>query len=163
MRIGHKFCLLVVLLAPVACFAQTKCPWMNEATAGGILGGEVTVGVKTNGPGDGVCEFSHQQGTEVHQLTISVELMTNIPKEFPTYLAKCPPKSATIRAVGNEAVECRIESNKSQYGERVIGRVREQAFVVTVSTTAKNDPSMTQAMCREKADRVAEQVAGILF
>ena len=151
------------MLAPAVSFGQTKCPWLNEPTAGGILGGSVAVTATIRGRDGGVCQFSHQQGTAVHQLTISVELMANTPKEFPTYLEKCPPQSASIPAIGNEAVACSIERNGNEYAERVVGRVRDQAFVVTVSTSAKNDPSLTQSMRREKANLVAEQVAGILF
>ena len=163
MRMCHKFCLIIAILAPAVSLGQTKCPWLNEPTASGILGGSVTVTATIRGTDDGVCEFSHQQGTAVHLLTISLELMANTPKEFPTYLEKCPPKSAAIRAIGNEAVGCSIERSGNEYAERVVGRVRDQAFVITVSTSAKNDPSLTQSMRRERANLVAEQVAGILF
>jgi hypothetical protein len=163
MRICHKLCLIVAIVAPATSPGQTKCPWLNEPTAGEILGGGVTATTKIHGHEGGVCEFSRLQGTTVHQLTISVELMTNIPKEFPTYLEKCPPKSAAIRAIGNEAVGCSIERSGNEYAERVVGRVRDQAFVVTLSTSAKNDLSLTQSIRREKANLVAEQVAGIIF
>jgi hypothetical protein len=42
----------------------------------------------------------------------------------------------------------------------VVGRVRNRAFIVLLSTS---DSSMTQSSLREKARRVAEQVAGNLF
>ena len=145
------------------CHGQSKCPWINEATARGILGGAVTVTAKIGNRGDGVCEFSRQQGAVVRQLRISVDIMTDIPKQFPTYLAQCPPKSTPLRAIGNEAVMCSIQGKGDQYAESVVGRVRDQAFVVSVSSSVQNDPSMTQEMRREKANLVAEQVAGILF
>jgi hypothetical protein len=44
--------------------------------------------------------------------------------------------------------------------ERVVGRVRDRAFVVRIST---NDRSAQSGALREKARKVAEQVAGILF
>ena len=89
--------------------------------------------------------------------------MTDIPKQFPTYLAQCPPKSPPLRAIGNEAVVCSIQGKGEPSSERVVGRVRDQAFVVSVSSSVQDDPAMTQEMRREKANLVAEQVAGILF
>ena len=153
----------LVMLAPAVCHGQAKCPWLNEATAGGILGGAVTLTANVSEQGAGVCEFSRQQGAVVHQLRISVSIMTDISKQFPEYLAQCPPKSAPLRAIGNEAVMCSVESNAEQCAEQVVGRVRDQAFVVRVSTSTQQDPSMTGEMRRQKVNLVAQQVAGILF
>jgi hypothetical protein len=50
-----------------------------------------------------------------------------------------------------------------RFAEKVVGRVRNQAFVVSVSSSVENDASMTREMRREKANLTAEQVAGILF
>jgi hypothetical protein len=163
MRSSYTLVLSLAMLLPAVCHGQAKCPWINEATARGILGGAVTVTVEVSDHGDGVCEFSRPQGAVVHQLRVSVNVMTDIPKQFPTYLAQCPPKSAPLRAIGNEAVMCSIQGDGEQYAEKVVGRVRNQAFVVSVSSSVQDNPSMTQAMRREKANLVAEQVAGILF
>ena len=162
-RILHTFLFGMIMLLPTVCQGQAKCPWLTKATAQGILGGAVTVTVDVNAKGAGDCEFSSQQGSTVHQLRISVGLMTDIPKEFPAYLAQCPPKSPRLRAVGNEAVLCSVQGQVGQYIERIVSRVRDQAFVVSVGSSVQDDPSMTQAMRREKANLVAEQVAGILF
>jgi hypothetical protein len=117
----------------------------------------------TSNRGDGVCEFSRQQGALIHHLRISVDIMTEIPKQFPTYLAQCRSKAMPLPAVGNEAVMCSIQGKGNKYAESVVGRVRDQAFVVSVTSSVQNDPSMTQEMRREKVNLVAEQVAGILF
>jgi len=162
MRSSHIL-LLGLALMPAASHAQAKCPWINEATARGILGGPVVVTVKVNDQGAGFCEFSRQQEAAVHQLRISVDIMTDIPKQFPAYLAQCPPKSAPLRAIGNEAVMCSIQGKENKYAESVVGRVRNQAFVVSVSSSIQDDRSMTQEMRREKTNLIAEQVAGILF
>jgi len=151
------------MLTPAVCHGQVKCPWINEATARGILGGAVTVTANVSVQGDGVCKFSRQQGTVVHQLRVSVDIMTDIPRQFPKYLAQCAPNSTPLRAIGNEAVMCSMQGKGDQYAERVVGRVRNQAFVVSVSSSVQDDPTMTQQMRREKANLVAEQVAGILF
>ena len=151
------------MVRPGVCHAQAKCPWINEMTARGILGGDVTLSAKVSEQGEGVCEFSRRQGAAIHQLRISVNIMTDIPKQFPKYLAQCPPKSDPLRAIGNEAVMCSIPGKEQQTSEMVVGRVRDQAFVVSLSSSGQDDPSMTQEMRRKKANLVAEQVAGILF
>ena len=153
----------LVMLAPAVCHGQAKCPWLNEATAGGILGGAVTLTADVSEQGAGICEFSRQQGAVVHQLRVSVDIMSDIPKQFPAYLAQCPSNSTSLRAIGNEAVTCSVESNAGHYAEQVVGRVRDQAFVVSVSTSIQQDPSMTGEMRRQKVNLVAQQVAGILF
>ncbi|HEY6385150.1 MAG TPA: hypothetical protein VIX91_05650 [Candidatus Acidoferrum sp.] len=163
MRTLPSLLLVLTLFTPSICHGQLKCPWLNEATARGILSGPVTVTVRLDDQGAGVCKFSRQQGAAVHELRISVDLMTDIPKEFPTHLAQCPPKSPPLPATGNEAVTCSIHTKENQHAEIVVGRVRNQAFVVSVSSTAQDDPSMKQAERREKSNLVAEQVAGILF
>ncbi len=48
-------------------------------------------------------------------------------------------------------------------GEQVIGRVRDQFFTVTITTSARNDPSMSRDELKEKTRNIAEQVAGALF
>jgi hypothetical protein len=163
MRSSHTLLLGLAMLMPAVCRGQAKCPWINEATARGILGGAVTLTAKVSDHGDGFCEFSQQHRAVVHQLRVSVDIMTDIPKQFPTYLAQCPPNSTPLRAIGNEAVMCSIQGKEDQPAERVVGRVRDQAFVVSVSSSVQDDPSMTQEKRREKANLVAEQVAGILF
>jgi hypothetical protein len=163
MQNSRPFLLGLAMLVHTAAYGQAKCPWMNEATAGGILGGAVTVTANVTGHGDGVCQFSRQQGTLLRQLRISVSVMSDISKDFPAYLAQCPPTSAHLAAVGNEAVTCSDNSKAELYSEQVVGRVRDQAFAVSVSSSVWNDTSMTQEMRRAKANLAAEQVAGILF
>jgi hypothetical protein len=163
MRTSHILLLGLTMATPSVCHAQAKCPWINEATASGILGGDVTLNATVSDRGEGVCEFSRQQQDVVHQLHVSVNIMSNIAKEFPTYIAQCPPKSNPLRAVGNEAVICSIQGKGRTFAEMVVGRVRDQAFVVSVSSSLQDDPSMTREVRREKASRVAEQIAGILF
>src|ERR1700722_15578984 len=163
MRTLHMLLLGLAMLLPPVCQAQTKCRWMNEATARGILGGPVTLTVNVNDHGDGVCDFSRQHGAAIRHLHISVFSMTDISKEFPSYLAQCPPNSAALRAIGNEAVFCTTQGDAEAHAEKVVGRVRAQAFVVDVSSTVKDDPSMTQEMRREKANLTAELDSGIFF
>lgn len=163
MRTTPTLVLTLALFAPAIGRAQTKCPWLNDATARGILGGDVTLLVKLNDQGARVCKFTRQQGAAVHELRISVDLMSDIPKQFPTHLAQCPPKSPALPATGNEAVTCTTHTKENHYAELVVGRVRNQAFVVSVSSTVQDDPSLTREERRDKANLAAEMVAGILF
>lgn len=163
MRISPTLLAGLVIVMPGVCHAQAKCPWINEATARGILGGDVTLTAKVSDRGEGICEYSRQQGAVVRQLRVAVNIMTDIPKQFPTYLAQCPPKSNPLRAIGNEAVACSSAGKGRASAEMVVGRVRDQAFVVSLSSSLKDDPSMTEEMRRQKVNLVAEQVAGILF
>jgi hypothetical protein len=163
MRTCQLLLLGLTWLIPTASLAQVKCPWLTEATARGILGGTVTVQVNLKDGRNGVCNFARQQGAVAVELRIAVNVMSNIPRQFPTYVAQCPAKSASLPAIGNEAVICSVEDKGNGYAEKVVGRVRDQAFVVSVNATTSDDPAMTQKMRREKTQLAAEQVAGILF
>jgi hypothetical protein len=65
-----------------------------------------------------------------------------------------------VRAIGNEAVVCGVAAAvRGGVAEQVVGRVRERAFVVSISAGVGTD----QATLRETTLRVAEMVAGFLF
>ena len=68
---------------------------------------------------------------------------------FPNHLRKCGSDAKPLKAIGNEAVVCTAER-----GQRVIGRVRDQAFVINLIA-----PNATA----ETAKKAAEIVAGNLF
>ena len=163
MRISHRIVLALVLLVPAVSHAQSKCPWINEATAHGILGGAGNMNANVSDQGFGVCTFSRHQGSAVQELRIKVDLLTDVARQFPTYLEQCPAKSISLRAIGNEAVMCSVQAKDNQYEEIVVGRVRNQAFVVSVSSSVQADPAMTQEMRSEKAKLLAEHVAGMLY
>ena len=71
------------------------------------------------------------------------------------YKARCGAGATALRAIGNEA--CAVEIKGQTYGQEVIGRVRDQIFTVTLTTTVPKDA------LQEKARNIAEQVAGALF
>jgi hypothetical protein len=163
MRTLRKFVLALIVLAPGVCFGQPKCPWIQEATARGILGGAVTTNVTIKDTGDGACAFTRQQGDVQHHLSVLVITMTDIPKQYSRYKAQCESEGTALKAIGNEAVECSIQTQTNLYAEKVVGRVRDRAFIVTVASSLEDDPSMNQETRREKVHLAAEQVAGILF
>ena len=126
-----------MLLAAAGCCASETCPWLNAATASGVLGGDVTVRVTETS-----CVFKTQD-----KKTLSIEV-----KAGASYLSKCGTHSTPVKAIGNEAVVC-----SGGDWAMVAGRVRDRGFLVRVNA------SETEVSLREKAQKVAEQVAGILF
>lgn len=140
--------LAAVLLMPAGSQAAETCPWLNAATAGGLLGGTVTATVTrdTANRDDAVCTFV-RAGAE---LRIEVQTMNT-----PARAAQCVPGPAPLRAIGNEAVVC-TEAGRAQ----VVGRVRNRNFAIMISAP---DGAMPPDALREKARAAAEHVAGNLF
>jgi hypothetical protein len=150
------------LLLGIACLpsiagAAESCPWLNAATAGGVLGGSVTgVTVKRAPAGDDAsCDFVRHAGSLAFELRIEVETMRSPARDFSSYLARCHSTAVPLKAIGNEALACSDEG-----AEQIVGRVRNRAFVIRLGTSER---STQPAALREKAHKIAEQVAGILF
>jgi hypothetical protein len=89
---------------------------MNAATAGGILEGPVNFTMTKKGP-DGTCEFTRRNSPA--KLHIQVASMS-AKSELAVYKAQCAGPLYPLKAIGQDAVSC---------GSRVVGRVRNQAFV----------------------------------
>ncbi len=121
---------------------------MNAATAAGILDGAVELTV-TNPT---ACEFVHRKSPAC---ALRIEVGPRIPVGD-----ECVSHATPLKGIGNEATACAEEGKDGQRVERVVGRVRDQRFLIRVST---NDRSEAQGQIFEKARRAAEQVAGNLF
>jgi len=157
MRIRRFSLSLLPLLCLPSIAAAAACPWLNAATAGGILGGPAAMTVTpSRTSGDATCSFIRQNGSRTFELRIEVETMRSPAADFGAYKARCHIASVPLKAIGNEAFAC----SDGARAEQVIGRVREHAFVVRISV---NDGPAQADTFREKARQVAEQVAGILF
>jgi hypothetical protein len=128
--------LLLVIYATVMSAADKPCPFMNAATAGGILEGPVGFTMSKN-----ACEFTRSNSDARLRIEVGSEL------------AKCSTPAERLNAIGNEAVACTIDPTT----EQVAGRVRKQTFLIRVSGP------FPQNKLREKAVNAAEQVAGNLF
>jgi hypothetical protein len=152
-------------LLSATCSAQSICPWLNVATASGVLGGAATVEVNATDISHGSCVFQLQDVAKKGTLRISV-VEANDPESAgnATKPAKisCASSGMPLKGVGNEAVLCPIDRGESR-GEQVVGRVRDRMFTVVISDgsgkglEAKSDP------LAEKAESVAKAVAGALF
>ena len=82
---GTGFSLLLVLLLALPCFAGAAeiCPWLNAATAGGVLGGPVAMTVTRAKTGDdATCDFVRHDGSLLLELRIEVETMPSPAKDF---------------------------------------------------------------------------------
>jgi intracellular sulfur oxidation DsrE/DsrF family protein len=122
------------------------------------LQGSVHVAVTKNAE-DVTCEFTRENVAD--KLRIEVVAMAASREELARYKAQCELPLASLRAIGNEAVACGVAAKKEEIAEQVVGRVRAQAFLVRLTVAATAPTS--HAALREKATKVAEQVAGILF
>jgi hypothetical protein len=152
-------------LFSVTCGAQSICPWLNVATASGVLGGAAAVEVNNTGIDTGTCVFRLQDRAPNDTLRIAViraDHPENAGKEMTPYKASCTSSEAPLKAVGNEAVLC-ISNTRTSRGELVVGRVRGNIFTVAISTGTGNDSQATRDMLAEKAEQIAKQVAGALF
>jgi hypothetical protein len=190
MRILQRVLLIAFFLSPVLCRAEENCRWMNAATAGGILGGAVTATVSdanphpaniqpanakssagpisaspsattydSNSVADSDCAFDRQSPI-AGELRIKVRTMSEPAKAFASHSARCGAHGVPLKAIGNEAMACDLNKKTGHLAEQVVGRVRDELFVIDLSM---DDPSITQDVLREKARTVAEIVAGNLF
>lgn len=157
------FLFLVALVSAPRGFAQAQCPWLNAATAGGLLGGDVqTVVSAPNTLGDVNCDFTRNPGPAASMLKIDVHTMTNPSKDFGAYLAQCGGPTQPLKAIGNEAVQC-FSSSNAKGEERIIGRVRDRAFIISLKASPPYRTSSSKAELSDEARNLAEQVAGALF
>lgn len=152
MRVG--LLLLAAISVHLMCAAEDTCPWLNAATAAGVLGGAVKANVTQT-----ACEFVRLGGSSEPALRIEVETL-GAPRDFASRAAQCGSDAEALKAIGNEAVACTHSGKKGRMAEQVVGRVRTQAFLARIST---DDHLATSAELREKAGKIAEQVAGFLF
>ena len=156
--------LFLAICMPSRSEAKENCPWLNEATAGGTLQGPVTSTVThpSNNKDDATCEFIHRDGSVTTGLRIEVATIGGAPGAFAAYVARCGQDSVPLKAIGNEAVACSVDdrNKKGWVFEQVVGRVRDRAFTVRISSNAA---SPERGALREAARKIAEQVAGFLF
>jgi hypothetical protein len=153
---------LVLFVLPAAHAATQPCPWLNAATAAGVLDGPVSVSVTffDQDNTDAACEFTHKADHTVRTLRIEVETMKDLTHDFPRFLAKCGPGAKSLSAIGNEAVMCSVPGKNKEVAEQVVSRVRDRAFIVDVLS---NGSVSERDAVRDKARKIAEQVAGFLF
>ena len=155
---------LTLIGAPVVALAANNCPWMNEATASSLLGGNA-IGSYSASTADqpAVCTFTQNEVDVTRVLRITVNLAKDDPHaQLMRSEAACGPHRSPLKAIGNEAVACEIDESNSGRGARVFGRVRDQVFEI-VMTTRKGDAILKSDALRIRINTAAEQVSGNLF
>jgi hypothetical protein len=162
-RIGLVAFAALLPLMPVSARAANNCPWLNETTASGLVGG-AAIGEFVAGEGQpSVCTFTQHAENATRTLQISVEIAADPHARFLSLAQTCEAAATPLPAIGNEAVVCPIDPRGKMPGERVLGRVRDQVFTITLSTSLKNDPVLTSGVIQSKINTAAEQVSGNLF
>ncbi len=153
--------LLGTSLSPALCRAQAVCPWINAVTAVDAPSG-------TPVPADQIavskneCRFHYQDDGVAYELWVIVQETENGSKNMEMKEAECTSKTTALRGLGNEAVMCAAD-RRSLRGEQVIGRVRNEVFVINVAVkTHRSSVELTKSL-DDMATMMAEQVAGNLF
>lgn len=155
---------LFCICLPVRAHAKNNCPWLNEATASGLLGGDATGDFTEATTGQpSVCTFTQQADGVTRTLRLTVEVATDPQARLTAVVQSCGADAAPLKAIGNSATVCSADERKGPLGERVVGRVRDQVFTITLKTTLKGDPTMTRDMLKAHIYTAAEQIAGNLF
>ena len=177
-RSARPFALgLCVLLASAAGLPAQRiegCPWLNAATAGGVLGGEVRMSVTNTAKAnvelpdgaipDATCEFTLLHSPSPATLRIVVRTTQDRAKEYAALVAACGPSPRRVVGVGNEAVGCSLK--KGTLGiEQIVARVRQRTFVLSVSRPGSEAASGSEEAetALSKLQNTAEQIAGSLF
>lgn len=149
---------------PLVCQASNNCAWINDATASGLLGGEATGTFTQASAGQpAVCTFLQKGDGFSRTLRVTVEVVPDAHTRLQSGAQACSSPAAPLPSIGNEAVVCEVDLRKEVSGERVVARVRDQLFTITLSTTLKDDPVLTHAAMKDRIYTAAEQVAGNLF
>ena len=161
---GLRMMLAMLAVLPCVARAENNCPWLNEATASGLLGGDaVNVYQAAAADKPAQCLFTHQEAGMTRRLEITVAVVADPHAKFTAAAQVCGQSAVPMKAIGNEALTCSADDRKGTWGERVVGRVRDQVFQITLTTMVKDDPILTRGALKMRLATAAEQVAGNLF
>ena len=163
-RYLHMALGLCLVGLPTLCHAKNNCAWINEATAGGLLGG-ASVGAFTaaDAAQPAICVFTYEDAGIKRILRVTVEVVADSHARLMTLAQTCGKDAVPVKAIGNEAIVCAADERKGVLGERIVGRVRDQVFTITLSSTVKDDPLLTRDALETRTYTAAEQVSGNLF
>ncbi len=157
---------LAALLAlfAVSAHAENNCPWLNETTASGLLGGDATGTFTAAANGQpAMCAFVQKTNDGMRELTISVVTDADAQRKLGAMMNSCGAADHPLQAIGNEAGVCAMDTKHRQMSERVVGRVRDQLFTIALVSTLKSDPVLNRDSIMSKSYAAAEEVAGNLF
>jgi hypothetical protein len=153
-----------LVAVPNFCHAANNCPWITEATASGLLGGDATGSFSPASPSQpAVCTFVQSMAGGTHTLRIAVEQTPDFLARLESEYKECGTEPSPLTAIGNEARICDADDRQKLFAERVVGRVRDQVFTITISSTIKHDSILNRDALKTRIYTAAEQVAGNLF
>jgi hypothetical protein len=154
---------ICLIALPAGAIAES-CAWINEATVSGLLGGAAVGEVsEAAAPQPTVCTFTQQNAGVMRTLRLTVEIAAEPHARLETVAQVCGSDASPIKAIGNEAMECSADDRKGGAGEFVVGRVRDQVFTITITSTLKVDPILNREALKARIYTAAEQVVGNLF
>lgn len=153
---------LLMIASATSALAQTAavCPWLTIGSAATVLGGDVILTAHVEGNFAGSCRFTRQAG----ETTQSIEVLVG---KIDTHT--CQQGSTKLKALGNEAVQCRRMISSRAKADTIAGRVRDVYFVVTMTNVPEAtreqpaDAHPSDSYGASMLERVAEQVAGNLY
>jgi len=154
--------LVVTFVAPLHCRGQSSCPWINAATAEGVLDSKVDSSVQETRGKDMNCTFKSVETSGTRSLVVEVRDIDDREKGYAEAESKCTSAPTPVRGLGNEAFEC-VADHPDSHAMMIIGRVREKLFVVSVIMTGRRDRGLTAASLEDKVTIAAGQVVGNLF
>lgn len=155
---------VLLALSVISARAENTCPWLNDATASGLLGGDAT-GTFTAAANaqPAMCAFVQKTADGMRKLTISVATDADAQVKLGAMMHNCGATNHPLQAIGNEAGICAMDTKHRQMSERIVGRVREQIFTISFLTTLRNDPVLNRDSLMSKSYAAAEEVSGNLF
>lgn len=152
------------LALAVPAHAANNCPWLNEATASGLLGGDAVGAFQASSSlQPAVCTFTDRIHGATRTLRIQVETPPDTEARLKSLEKSCGPGITALPAIGNEAVACSTARAGKQIGEQAIGRARDQIFVIRIHSSMPNDPVLTRPTLTARIRTAAAQVSGNLF
>jgi hypothetical protein len=162
--VGKLAVVLCIFALPGSAHAANNCPWINEATVSGLLDGQA-IGSFNQGPTGqpATCSFVFKEAGGTRTVDITVETVQDAHSRVMSMTQGCKQPREVLPAIGNEAYVCTTEHGKDAMAERVVGRVRDQFFTISFSTTGKGNLILSPQDLRTRISTVSEQVSGNLF
>lgn len=164
MRCLWLLALVLLSLSSQISWADSSCPWINKATALGILDiNQRSHGAITSDVSATDCSFRYQGGEGLRTLRVSVEQAEDKKSSVKAPQMTCHSGGTPLPSIGNDAILCDPKKRGRLYEEQIIGGVRDFIFTIQITMPVENNSLSTRTMLEEKVKLAAEQVAGNLF
>lgn len=152
--------LLLLLSAGGVTSAAAQCPWINKATAGGLLGVHGDLHAIASTVTTNSCSFEADGSRGMERLLIHVSASQQSSQLVRLYEKDCTSAPVWLSGIGNEAFACGVRS-RAPHAERVAGQVRDRAFEIELvrRVAGVNAEKKLQAL----AASAAGQVVGNLY